>query len=137
MQVTVPVSVGELLDKIAILEIKAERIVDAAKRVNVERELRLLSERRDALGLGRAETGRAQAAAEIAQLIGELGQVNRRLWDVEDDLRRLEAEKSFGSDFVERARQVYRENDRRAEIKREINRLTGSDLVEEKSYSGS
>jgi hypothetical protein len=126
MQVTVPVSVGELLDKITILEIKAERIADAAKRANVAHELALLAARRDALGL---------EGAEIGRLIDELGQVNRRLWDVEDDLRRLETQKSFGRDFVELARQVYRENDRRAEIKRALNRLTGSDLIEEKSYS--
>jgi len=130
MQVTVPISVGELLDKITILEIKAERIGDAAKRANIDHELGLLRERRDALGLARAK-----AADEIDRLVGELGQVNRRLWDVEDDLRRLEARQEFGRDFVALARSVYRENDRRAEIKRALNRLTGSALVEEKSYS--
>jgi len=130
MQVTVPVSIGELLDKITILEIKAERIADAAKRANIERELALLNERCATLGLDRTK-----AKAEIARLIAELGQVNRRLWDVEDDLRRLETRKEFGRDFIELARSVYRENDRRAEIKRQLNRLTGSALIEEKSYS--
>jgi hypothetical protein len=131
MQVTVPVSVGELLDKITILEIKAERISDREKRINIDRELALLTERRDALGLDRS----LAAPSDLERLIAELGQVNRRLWEVEDDLRRLESEKQFGPEFVRLARSVYRENDRRAEIKRELNRLTGSALVEEKSYS--
>jgi type II secretory pathway predicted ATPase ExeA len=127
MQVTVPISVGELLDKITILEIKAERIGDPAKRANVARELAELGACRDTLGL---------KGDDLHRLVGELGQVNRRLWDVEDDLRRLEQQQSFGADFVRLARSVYLENDRRAEIKREINRITGSSLVEEKSYSG-
>lgn len=131
MQVTVPISVGELLDKITILEIKAERIADREKRANIDRELALLGERRDALGLSRPEV----APSDLKRLIAELGQVNRRLWDVEDELRRLETLKEFGPDFVQLARSVYRENDRRAEIKRQLNRLTGSALVEEKSYS--
>lgn len=127
MQVTVPVSLGELLDKITILEIKAERIADAGKRRNVAHELDALSQVRDGLGL--KDPG-------IAPLVAALGQVNRRLWEVEDDLRLLEKKQSFGEDFVRLARAVYRENDRRAALKREINRLSGSDLVEEKSYSG-
>ena len=126
MQVMVPVSVGELLDKITILEIKAERIVEREKRVNIDRELSELQACRDALGLERAD---------LRPLLAELAEVNRRLWEVEDDLRRLEARQDFGPAFVSLARSVYRENDRRAEIKRELNRLTGSQLVEEKSYS--
>jgi len=127
MRVTVPISVGELLDKITILEIKAERIADAGKLAHVEAELALLAGRRDALGL---------AGPDLAPIVAELAEVNRRLWDIEDRLRRLEREASFGRDFVALARSVYLENDRRADLKREINRLTGSDLVEEKSYSG-
>lgn len=126
MQVTVPISVGELLDKITILEIKAERIVEPEKRLNVDRELSELSAKRDALGLDRPD---------LRPLVDDLARVNRRLWDVEDDLRRLEKREDFGPAFVRLARSVYRENDRRAEIKRELNRLTGSHLVEEKSYS--
>lgn len=126
MQVMVPVSVGELLDKITILEIKAERIAEPGKRVNIDRELSELRACRDALGLERAD---------LRPLLAELAEVNRRLWEVEDDLRRLEARQDFGPAFVSLARSVYRENDRRAEIKRELNRLTGSQLVEEKSYS--
>lgn len=126
MRVTVPISVGELLDKITILEIKAERIADADKLAHVEAELALLAERRDALGLARPD---------LAPLVAGLAAVNRRLWEIEDRLRRLEREADFGGAFVDLARSVYLENDRRAELKREINRLSGSDLVEEKSYS--
>ena len=126
MRVTVPVSIGELLDKITILEIKAERIAEPEKLAHVEAELGLLAERRHALGLARPD---------LAPLVAELAAVNRRLWDIEDRLRRLEREAAFGRDFVDLARSVYLENDRRADLKREINRLTGSDLVEEKSYS--
>ena len=133
MRVTVQISVGELLDKITILEIKAERIADPAKRLHVEAELALLVERRQALGLGRDAGGAAEA--EIERLMAELGEVNRRLWDVEDRLRGLEQVGDFGDTFVALARSVYRENDRRAELKRRLNELTGSELVEEKSYS--
>jgi hypothetical protein len=132
MRVTVPISVGELLDKITILEIKAEHIVDRKKLANVEAELALLVERRQALGL---DAGGAAKGAEIDGLIAELGAVNRRLWEVEDRLRALEHDGDFGATFVALARSVYRENDRRAELKRRLNELTGSELVEEKSYS--
>jgi hypothetical protein len=128
MRVTVPISVGELLDKITILEIKAERIADRKKLANVEAELDLLVERRKALAL-------AAGGTEIDRLVAELGAVNRRLWEVEDRLRALEREGDFGAAFVALARSVYRENDHRAELKRRLNELTGSELVEEKSYS--
>ena len=130
MRVTVPISVGELLDKITILEIKAERIADRNKLANVEAELALLVERRQGLGLAAGGKG-----AEIDRLIAELGAVNRRLWEVEDRLRALEHGGDFGATFVALARSVYQENDRRAELKRQLNELTGSELVEEKSYS--
>jgi hypothetical protein len=132
MRVTVPISVGELLDKITILEIKAERIADRRKLANVEAELNLLAERRRALGL---DAGDVAKGAEIDRLIAELGAVNRRLWEVEDRLRALERGGDFGATFVALARSVYRENDQRAELKRRLNELTGSELVEEKSYS--
>jgi chromosome segregation ATPase len=130
MRVTVPISVGELLDKITILEIKAERIADRNKLANVEAELALLVERRQGLGLAAGAKG-----AEIDRLIAALGAVNRRLWEVEDQLRALEHEGDFGATFVALARSVYQENDRRAELKRQLNEITGSELVEEKSYS--
>jgi hypothetical protein len=127
MRVDVPVSIGEFLDKISILEIKAERIADARKRANVEAELALLRERRHVLAL-------VLARAAIAPLLDELGVINRRLWDVEDRLRVLERESDFGAEFVALARSVYTENDRRAAVKRRLNELTGSELVEEKSH---
>jgi hypothetical protein len=126
MRVTVPISVGELLDKITILEIKAERIADPAKLANIRLELEALA------GLRR---GLALEGAEIAGLIAELGQVNRRLWEVEDLLRDCERAQAFGAEFVRLARAVYKENDLRARLKRRLNEETGSDLVEEKSYS--
>jgi hypothetical protein len=132
MHVTVPISIGELLDKITILEIKAERIADRRKLAHVEAELALLVERRQALGLAASGTA---GGAEIERLTAELGAVNRRLWDVEERLRALEQRSDFGKTFVTLARSVYRENDRRAELKRRLNELTGSELVEEKSYS--
>ena len=126
MQVTVPISVGELLDKITILEIKAERIKDPAKLANVRNELDALAGLSAGLGLG----------DDSRPLVDELGQVNRRLWDIEDRLRALERAEAFGQEFVALARSVYRENDRRAHLKRRLNELTGSALIEEKSYSG-
>ena len=127
MQVTIPISVGELLDKITILEIKAERIGDPAKLANVRTELEALARLRRELDL---------AGQDLEALVLELGQVNRRLWDVEDRLRELERAEDFGAEFVRLARSVYLENDHRARLKRRLNELTGSALVEEKSYSG-
>jgi ADP-heptose:LPS heptosyltransferase len=123
--IEVPVSVGELIDKITILEIKAERIADPAKQANIRRELAALAGVR----------GRAVAATpELAALGRELSTVNRRLWEVEDELRRCEREGRFDARFIELARSVYRDNDRRATLKRALNKLTGSAIVEEKSY---
>jgi uncharacterized small protein (DUF1192 family) len=123
----VPVSAGELLDKIAILRIKAERIADPAKLANVGRELSALE----------AVAGRAvPRSPALAALEGELRAVNEALWEIEDDIRALDARGDFGEGFVRLAQAVYRTNDRRAALKREINRLTGSALVEEKSYHG-
>ncbi len=125
MPLLVPISVGELLDKIAILEIKAEQIADPAKRGNVQRELTALD------AVRRHEVA---SLPELEPLCAELRAVNRRLWDIEDALRRCEREGHFDAEFVELARGVYQENDRRAALKRRINELTGSELVEEKSY---
>lgn len=131
MQVTVPISVGELLDKITILEIKAERIADPAKLANIRVELEALDRLRRALPFDRPGIRRA----EIAALVAELGQVNRRLWEVEDLLRDCERAQEFGAEFIRLARSVYKENDLRARLKRRLNEETGSELVEEKSYS--
>lgn len=122
--ILIPVSAGELVDKITILRVKAERI-DAAKRANVQKELALL----EAVA---AECLAASPALEA--LIAELYTVNAALWDIEEGKRDCERQGDFGPGFVELARAVYRENDRRAAIKRRINDLTGSEIVEEKSY---
>ena len=119
-QPLVPVSWGELLDKITILEIKRDRIEDAAARQNVEKELELL-------------TGIAGEALEHAPL-DRLRAVNAALWDIEDAIRAEETRGSFGPEFIRLARAVYQRNDERAAIKRELNALLGSELVEEKSY---
>ena len=124
--ILVEVAAGELIDKITILEIKAERIGCATKRANVMRELAHLS------------TARDQAVAadpRLARLSAELKAVNATLWEIEDDIRECERNRDFGPRFVELARSVYRTNDRRAALKREVNEHLGSSLVEEKSYA--
>lgn len=118
----VPVSWGELLDKITILEIKAERMSDAAKRANVVTELTLLAE---IAGAARRQT---------AALTAELKTVNETLWEIEDLIRDKEAAQAFDARFIELARAVYVTNDRRADLKRRINLALGSRLIEEKSY---
>lgn len=117
----VPVSVGEVLDKISILEIKSERITDVGKLKNVRTELAHL--------LALAEAHRHPA------LEAELKQVNEALWDIEDRIRIKEHLQEFDNKFIEIARLVYVTNDRRADIKREINKASGSVLLEEKSYT--
>lgn len=123
----VPVSWGELIDKITILEIKNARIADPAKRANVARELAALAAARDAGGA---------LPAPVGPLTAELRGVNEALWEIEDAIRDCEARGDFGSGFVDLARSVYRTNDRRAALKRRINEAMGSELVEEKSYRG-
>ncbi len=123
----VEVSAGELIDRITILEIKAERFTDAAKRQNVGRELdALLAARRAAFA----------PSPDLDRLTAELKAVNARLWQIEDDIRAREKAGDFGPRFVELARAVYRNNDQRAAVKRRINTLLGSRIVEEKSYTG-
>lgn len=126
MSVLVPVSWGEIIDKITILEIKAERLSDAAKLANVTKE-------RDELIMVRERE--FPAHAELARLAGELKAINEKLWVIEDDIRDCERAKDFGAKFVELARAVYFTNDERAAIKRRVNDLLGSALVEEKSYA--
>jgi tetratricopeptide (TPR) repeat protein len=124
--VLVEVAPGELLDKITILQIKAERIGDPDKLRNVHRELAVLTAARD----------RALPPSEdLAWLTVELKAVNEALWDVEDEVRLCERARDFGPRFVELARSVYRHNDRRAALKRQVNDLLGSSLKEEKSYA--
>lgn len=123
---TVPVAPGEFLDKLTILEIKAARMTDEAKLVNVRRELELLRTTWAASPL---------AARDVSGLIDSLRQVNETLWEIEDRIRALEAAQRFDAEFVSLARSVYRTNDRRAAIKRDINVALGSDILEEKSYT--
>ena len=125
MEVTVTVSVGELLDKIVILEIKRERIKDPRKLANVTRELDVLIS---------ASSRNITITEEVAELVGELKRVNLRLWDIEDEIRDCERNKDFGEKFIDLARAVYHTNDRRAELKNRLNSITGSVIVEEKSY---
>lgn len=123
--ILVPVSPGELIDKITILRIKAGRIDDAGKRANVLVELAALEA---------VAAAHVPADEGIAGLTAELQAVNETLWVVEDDLRDLERAKDFGARFVELARAVYVTNDRRAALKKAINTALGSRIVEEKSY---
>ncbi|MBD9368694.1 DUF6165 family protein [Xanthomonas sp. XNM01] len=124
-EIQVPVSFGELLDKISILQIKSERMSDEAKLVNVRSELSALE-----------TTWMAHPAAvgNIVQLRAQLREVNERLWDIEDEIRVKEKAQEFDEDFVRLARSVYFENDERARIKKQINLALGSSYVEEKSY---
>ena len=124
-QVRAPMSIGELIDKITILEIKAERITDRDKLRNVEAELSILEELRRSGGLN---------TPEMAMFARELKLINGALWDIEDDIRELERRKEFGPRFIELARSVYQTNDRRARVKHRINVAFGSEIVEEKSY---
>ncbi len=123
--ILVPLSPGELLDKITILRIKQARIVDAAKLANVRLELELLE-----------QTWRDSGAAAYDTALDEhaLQSLNERLWDIEDRLRDKEAHHSFDRDFIELARSVYVSNDERAAIKKRINLQLGSRIAEEKSY---
>ena len=125
MQLHVPVSVGEVLDKITILQIKLVHISDAAKRVNIQNDLDVL------LPL---VAGDAFTTDQMRGLMAELKSVNEALWSIEDDIREKEAAKSFDVEFIRLARAVYVTNDKRAEIKKQINLATGSALIEEKSY---
>ncbi|MHB8898301.1 MAG: FkbM family methyltransferase [Thermoguttaceae bacterium] len=123
---TVEISAGELLDKISILQIKAERIGDPAKLANVQAELQALRQARDRS---------LQPSANLDELADRLTSVNEALWQVENELRHCEALNDFGPRFVELARSVYRHNDLRSSLKRQINTLAGSRLLEEKSYA--
>jgi hypothetical protein len=125
MPILAPISAGELIDKITILRVKALRIGDPAKEVNVKAELALLEE---------TAARELQHSPELEALISELTEINAALWDIEDGKRDCERRQDFGPKFVELARRVYVDNDRRAAVKRQINLLAGSDIVEEKSH---
>jgi len=118
----IEVSNGEIIDKLTIVQIKLERINDKAKLLNLQKEFDLLSQASESI----------MSAKDPLYLA--LYEVNCELWDIEDHIRDLERSKDFGKDFIETARAVYFKNDKRSEIKREINIKTSSGLIEEKSY---
>ena len=125
MIVNAPISVGELIDKITILRIKSEQINDISKLKNITQELELLNDIKTNLNIN---------SDNVDTLEQQLYEVNRELWTIEDTKRQCEREQNFGPGFVYVARQVYLKNDLRAAIKRSINQLVGSTIVEEKSY---
>jgi prefoldin subunit 5 len=124
-EILIPISPGELLDKITILQIKAERIADPVKVANVKTELDMLS---------KVWSEAVEVDAEISALTAELKSVNEALWEIEDDIRNEERGKRFGERFIELARAVYVTNDERANAKKKVNLHLNSTIVEEKSY---
>jgi hypothetical protein len=126
MNILIEVSPGELIDKLTILEIKLELIKDESKRASVSREYALL---KSAYQTAIAEN------EQLQELTGTLKRINRELWDIEDSIRDEERAQRFDSRFIELARSVYRTNDRRAAVKRQINTLLNSPIPEEKSYT--
>ena len=126
MDILIPASAGELIDKITILEIKLKNIVDPVKNRNVSIELEALS---------KCFEENIIQSNEIEELKTNLKQVNSALWNIEDDIRQCEQAGEFGEKFIELARSVYRQNDKRATLKKEINILLGSSIIEEKSYA--
>ena len=122
-----PVSIGELIDKITILEIKAERIDDAGKLANVRTELE---------GLQPLLASQVQRAPQLHELKQQLKANNLRMWEIQDALRECEAAQTFDDAFIQLARGVYQTNGQRVTVKNHINQLAGSTLVEEKQYQG-
>jgi orotate phosphoribosyltransferase-like protein len=125
-EIKVPISPGELIDKITILEIKAANISDVAKLANVKVELQLLQ-----------DTWRTSdyANVDIDAEWSRLREINKKLWDIEDAIRDKERQRKFDQEFIELARSVYITNDERAAVKKQINTKLGSKIVEEKSYA--
>ncbi len=124
-QILIPISPGELLDKITILEIKSARINSSDKLANVNRELGMLNQ---------VWADAVDEDDALQQMRAELKSINEALWDIEDDIRDEERAKRFGDRFIELARSVYVTNDQRADVKKRINLHLKSDIVEEKSY---
>ena len=122
--IRIDVGVGELIDKITILEIKQEQITVPEKLENIRHELNLLNQVKASL----------QLSEESARLEKELKTINKKLWDIEDEIRLCESNKRFDEQFIQLARSVYITNDKRCEVKRQINVHHGSQIIEEKSY---
>ena len=123
--ITIPVSSGELVDKISILKIKRRKIVDKSKLQNINKELSFLN---------KIYKNNFQKNKKILLYEKKLIKINKKLWDIEDKIRFHESKKNFNQKFINLARAVYINNDERSEIKKKINKLTGSRLIEEKSY---
>ncbi len=126
MAIRIEVAPGEIIDKLTILEIKRARIGDETKRANVSHEWDVLTRDLDAA---------VKSTPELATLRAKLKAINEKLWVIEDDIRDCERAKDFGAKFVDLARAVYVTNDERALVKRQINELLGSSIMEEKSYA--
>ena len=123
--IIVPVSSGELIDKIAILKIKKKKIFNKSKLKNINNELSLLNE---------VYKNNFKNNKKLLLYEKKLIKINKKLWDIEDKIRFLESKKNFNQQFIDLARAIYINNDKRSEIKKKINKLTGSRLIEEKSY---
>ena len=125
MNVRVEISIGEFFDKLTILEIKHSRIEDATKLKNIDKELNELNHLLEALPFSRKD---------VSDEVDELKAINEKLWAIEEDIRDRESRRTFDDAFIQLARAVYQNNDRRFEVKKAINRKLGSDFIEEKSY---
>ena len=123
--IIIPVSTGELIDKIAVLKIKKKKIFNKSKLKNINNELSLLNE---------IYKNNFKNNKKLLLYEKKLIKINKKLWDIEDKIRFLESKKNFNQQFIDLARAVYINNDKRSEIKKKINKLTGSRLIEEKSY---
>ena len=124
MKIKIPVSAGELVDKITILKIKKKNVIDQSKKVNIDRELDFLTDIYNEIN----------SEKKLDSFLNKLLEVNQKLWEIEDEIRVLERKKQFDEDFILLARSVYIENDKRFEIKNEINNFLGSAIKEEKLY---
>lgn len=124
MKIKIPVSAGELVDKITILKIKKKNVIDQDKKVNIDRELDFLTDIYNEINNEK----------KLDSFLNKLLEVNQKLWEIEDEIRVLERKKQFDEDFILLARSVYIENDKRFEIKNEINNFLGSAIKEEKLY---
>jgi hypothetical protein len=123
--ITCPTSAGELLDKLSILEIKSEKIIQEDKLINIKNELQVLT---------KVKNNSINYDSTVSDYFNKLKEINIKLWTIEDDIRDCERNKDFSNTFIQLARAVYKTNDVRAAIKKEINLYLGSNIVEEKSY---
>lgn len=127
MKILVEISVGDLFDKITILNIKLKKITDSKKLINISKELEVLNEQSKKVNVSDKKA--------LSDLTVKLQNINEELWDIENHKRECEAKKDFGESFIKLSRDVHFKNDIRAEIKKEINLLSNSNIVEEKEYS--